>query len=237
MENSATSILDTIKTNPVYTGKILSTKKTFKYRPYTVGEEQSLLLAKESNDANTIIESTKNVISSCTFGEVDPEKLASFDIEYMLLQLRSKSVGEEIELTIKCNHCKKTNDATINIDDITLPDIGKDANIISLNDDLHLVMDWPGFDVLEGLKEDADIFNMVASLIRQIVADEKVIETSELSTDHVVKFIKRMNSKTFKKITDYIKDIPSLQYDLNLKCMHCSEDNKYSFRGIKNFFA
>lgn len=236
MENQG--ILSTIKTYTTYTSKILSTGKGFKFRPYTAGEEQGLLLAKESEDVNTIVASVKEVIRSCTFGEVDPDKLSSFDIEWVLLQLRAKAVGEEIEISIPCNHCDKTNDATVNINSIEEPEIIKNYNVVDLGNDLYVVMRPPGFDVLNKLNDpDINIFSLVAGLITQVIAGDKTIDTDQLNPEEVTAFVKSMNSKSIKKLTDFIKDIPSIEHKLNIKCMHCLKDNAYTFKGINNFFV
>jgi hypothetical protein len=233
-------ILDTINTNPVFTSIVPSTGKKFKFRGYSAGEEQALLVSKESGDTETIMNNTKEVISKCTFGEVDPDKITSFDIEYILLQLRAKAVGELIELNLTCKNteCKKNNEATINIHDIKAPAVEKDANIIKLNDAVTLVMKYAGFEVLEALtKPGVDVFKIIASLITQVVKGDDVIETSELDPEEVIRFVKGMNSKVIKKISNFIYTTPAVVHTLKVKCMHCGNDNEYTFKGIRNFFS
>lgn len=231
-------ILDTINTNPVYTSHIPSTGKKFKYRGYTTGEEQALLVAKESDDADIILENIKKTISACTFDEVDPNLIATFDIEYLLLLLRSKSVGEMIDLSLKCENCDKTNDVSINIEDIKKPEILKDFNVVKLNDEVSVIMKYPGFDILEKMSSpDSDVFSIVASLVTQVVKGDLVIETSELDPNEVVRFIKGMNSKTTNKLTKFVYDTPTIKHVCNIKCIHCEHQNEYLFKGIKNFFV
>ena len=231
-------VLDGLNTMAVFTDTIPSNGKKFKYRGYSAGEEQALLVAKESRDLGIIIHNTKECISACTFGEVDPDKLTSFDIEYILLVLRSKSVGDDIELTMICNECSKKNDAVINIQDINKPVVIKDAHIIKLSDKLTLVMRYPGFEILESIQDpDADSFKLIASLIDQVVNGDDVIETSSLNPEEVERFVKGMSSKLIKHITDFIQNSPALTYELKLKCAHCGHDNVYHFKGIRNFFA
>lgn len=230
-------VLDTINTNPVFTAKIPSTKKQFKFRGYTSGEEQALLVAKESNNVDIMIENTKKTIQECTFGEVDPELLSAFDVEWILLMLRAKSVGEEIELTLKCTKCEKTNDAIINIDDIKMPTVQKNGNVVELNDKVSVIMKYPGFDVLQIFtKEEADMFEILGSLVSQVVNGDDVIEVNELSPEEVTRFIRGMNSKTIKKLTKFLYTSPAVSHTHKMKCVHCKEAIEYEFKGIRNFF-
>lgn len=231
-------VLDTINTNPTFMDTIPSTGKKIKYRGYTAGEEQTMLVAKESKDFTTILTNIKDVIKACSFDEVDPEELASFDIEYLLLALRAKSVGEEIELTLKCEKCEGQNDAALNIDEVKKVDVPKDGNIIKLNDTVMLIMKWPGFGILEEMsKKDTDIFKIIASLIKQVVHGENVIEASELDPAEVVKFCRKLNSKNIKKISDWVRTTPTINHEHSVKCAHCGHENKYKFMGMNNFFV
>jgi len=240
IENKTTKkgVLDGLLTMPIYSDTLPSNNKKFKYRGYSAGEEQALLVTKASNDVNLIIEGTKECIKSCTFGELDVETLSSFDIEYLLIILRARSVGEEIEITMKCKECEKPNPAVINIFDIKKPVVIKNSHIIELSDKVSLIMKYPGFDILESLelKGDNDIFGMIASLIKQIVNGDNIIEVSELNPEEVVFFVKSMASKSIQKITDFINAVPSIQHEFDLKCTHCGADNHYKFKGIRNFF-
>lgn len=230
-------VLDTINTNPVYSSKIPSTKKAFKFRGYTAGEEQALLVAKESKDVGMMIDNTKKTISECTFGKVDPDKISAFDVEWILLQLRAKSVGEEIELTLKCTECEKTNETLININDIKAPEVPKNGNVVLLNDNITVIMKYPGFKILETFtQEDADMFEILGSLISQVVNGDDIIEASELSPDELTRFIKGMNSKTVKKLTQFLYAAPAVTYTHKIKCLHCKEELTYEFKGIRNFF-
>lgn len=234
----AKGILDTIDTNPTYVGVIPSTGKKFKYRGYSAGEEQALLVAKESKEIQTILANVKSMISKCTFGEVDPDNIAAFDIEYILLMMRAKSVGEVIDLTLLCNECGKENDTVLNVTDINPPKIIKDANIVALNENVTVMMKYPGFDVLESMtQENVDVFAIIAGLIKQVVQGDNVIETNELDPKEVIRFIKGMQSKVIKKMTAFIYDSPSVQHEIKLKCLHCENENTYDFKGIHNFFV
>lgn len=231
------SVLDGICPNPVFTMTIPSTGKKMKYRGFTAGEEQSLLFAKESGDMGVIFTNIKEVIGKCFFDELDPETLASFDIEYILITLRAQSVGDMIDINLPCAQCKKKLDFVIHINDIEAPTVPKGANIIKITEELTIICRWPGFDAIEQLSVDkVDIFPVLADIITQIVHGENVIEASELNPAEVTKFVRGLNSKFVKKLSDFIYSIPTITHTSDVKCIHCGNDNKYEFKGIQHFF-
>jgi len=234
--------LSGLLTAVTYTTVLPSTGKKIKYRAYTVSEEQVLLVAKETKDPEIILTNTKTIISQCTFDGVDPDTLASFDIEWLLLQLRGVSVDNIIEIGVPCKNeaceSKKTIDMVINIDDIEAPKIKKRENVIELNDNLHVVMRYPGFGVLESITgSDTGIIKILAGLIESIVKGEDVYNASEYSMDDLVDFVGSMNSKTLKKMTDFITECPSIKHSETVKCQVCELESKYDFTGIHNFFS
>lgn len=236
------SVLDTLNTAPVYSLTIPSTKKKVKFRPFTVGEEQALLMVKESKDISMIIDNIKELIKKCTFDSVDPDELAYFDIEYFFLKLRAKSIGEEIELLLKCKtkECKGEIPYVYNIEEVKIPNIAKDANIVTLNESVTLTMRYPGFETLDALMhnpKDANIFKIVADLIEVITSGDNVYTASEFSDEERERFIKNMNSKTLKKIVTFIETSPKISYSVELSCPVCKETHTYTFEGIRNFFV
>lgn len=234
------SILETINTAPIYETTIPSTGKKANYRPYTVAEEQKLLMVKESKDLKLMINNAKLLISDCFLGNVDPEKLAAFDIEYLFLVLRSKSVSEEIEITLRClnEDCKGSTDMVINIDDIKPPKVIKDGNIVKLNEKVSLIMHYPGFDTLEKFTDsEASTFTIVAELIDSIVNNEEVYNASDFQIEELEAFISNMNTKTLNKIIEFVQNAPKIEHKVKAKCLKCGKENTYTFRGLKNFFV
>lgn len=237
-EKEVTSVLDTIMTAAVWQDVIPSTKKTFKYRGYTVGEEQALLVAKESKDTKVMIDNSKEIIKKCTFDTVDPDKLSSFDIEWILLKLRSVSVGEEADVVVKCEHCGKNVDLNIKLNEVKMPEVKNGANVVNLNDKVKLVLKYPGFEILEEIADSKnDIFGIVASLIQTIMDGDEVYESVDFTPEQMRKFIRNMNSKSLTKITDFITSNPRLEYSTEVMCLSCSKKSKIELRGIRNFFS
>lgn len=237
---SNNTFLESLITSPVYELVVPSTKKKIKFRAYTVAEEQTLLLAKESQDLEHIVTNTKEIIKKCTYNTVDVNRLASFDIEYIFMKLRSVSVGETVEGTIKCKNpdCKANIDILLNLNDVKAPEPVKDANVIVLNEDVTVIMKYPGFDTLTLLGSDKlDIIALLAGLIESIVNKEDIHSASEFSSKDLQAFLNNMNSKTINKMMGFIEKIPMIEHTLAVKCHKCGQDNTYSLKGLKSFFS
>ena len=131
---------------PKYELTIPSTGQKIEYRPFLVKEEKVLLLANETKDEREQIRAMKQVIENCTFGKVDIDSLASFDIEYLFLKLRSKSVGETIEVGIKCSYCAESCPTTVNINDVEVKFDPKFTNRIKLSETVGVLMRYPNYE-------------------------------------------------------------------------------------------
>jgi len=243
------SVLDGLNTAPTYIFKIPSTGKEVKFRPFLVKEEKELMIAKGSDDPKNYIEAVKKLISSCTFGKVDPDSLASFDIESFFILLRAKSVGEDVEVTFRCKNIIADNEAPCNykievvipLNDVTVKeeDIPKDMNI-KLNDTVSIEMKFPSFDTLALLtlaKADEDVVKVVASMINSIFTPEVVHQTSELTPEEVADFVETLTAKQFQKLMDFIKGLPTIKHTVKMQCPVCKSKQAHTFKGIYDFFS
>ena len=138
--------------NARYEVVIPSTGQTVTYRPYLVKEEKVLMMAMESNDSKMIMNATSDVIKACVFEDLNLDKLAMFDIETLFIALRSKSVGESIDLAVKCEECDGRNDVQISFDDIKAPEISEDNNIIMVTDSVGITLRYPSFKDISSIK-------------------------------------------------------------------------------------
>src|SRR5210317_1931752 len=137
-----------------YTTIIPSTGKEIDYRPYLVKEEKILMLAMESQDQQQIVKAIKDVLSNCIYDDVNVDKLAMFDLEYLFLMLRSKSVGENVELKAKCEHCEEQNEVSLNISNIKPPQNAENSNVIELTKNIGITIRYPTIKDIEKFKED-----------------------------------------------------------------------------------
>ena len=139
--------------SPKYETTVPSTGKKVQYRPYLVKEEKILMIAMESEDQALIVRAMKNVIKACTFDKLDPDKLCTFDIEYLFLKLRAKAVGEVSKVGLKCEKCDKATDVSINLDSIQIDAKSRGvANRILLTDKVGVNLRWPKMSDVETIE-------------------------------------------------------------------------------------
>lgn len=225
---------------PSYDVKLPSTGETLKMRPYLVKEEKVLMIALESSDPGQIAEAVRNVISSC-YSLDNVESLTTFDIEYLFLQLRGKSVGEDMELQLKCEHCEALNPVVINVGDIKITNVSDD-NIVMVTDDVGLKMTWPSVKTfgaidIEKLNSVEGLMDLIVECVDSIFDNDEVYSRSDMSKEELVDFIDNLNSAQFKKVQGFFQDIPAVEHNVELKCVSCGKDNNIELRGLQSFFS
>ena len=226
-----------------YSMVIPSTGQTVKYRPYLVKEEKILMMAMESDDNKVIARATMDVIKSCIEDELDVESLPMFDIEAIFLALRSKSVGESMELKIKCSDesCNKVSDISINFDEVEIPKISNKETNIMLTDDVGVVMKYPSMKDVEkmGNADDNDAkeaMNMIIACIDSIFDDDAVYPASEESSESLTKFVDSLSNVQFLKLSEFFRDMPAIKHTINYKC-ECGKEQEQVLRGLSSFFT
>ena len=222
---------------------IPSMNKEIKYRPFLMKEEKTLLTAMESKDNKVIFNSLLDTIRSCVKDDIKMNSLTSFDVEYMFLQIRSKSVGETAKVGVSCTKCQHLNEIEIKLDDIKI-DIPYIDKIINLDDNIKLEVDWPSFNDLikSDIIEEGDIttdkiFGMMEHCFRAVITDDERINLKEVSKKELTDFIDSMDSKQFSKIKDFIQEIPKLKHDYELTCEGCNKQIKNTLEGLTNFLS
>ena len=231
---------------PIYELVLPSSEKKIKYRPFLVREEKVLVLAMESEDTKQITEAIKTVIKNCieTKG-VEVEKLPTFDIEYLFLNIRGKSVGEEIEVTITCPDDEETTvPVTLNIDDIKVQKTkGHDKNI-KIDDSIMIEMKYPSleqfiknnFDLTETSNMD-EAFNLIGSCVDKIYTEEEVWATEDVTKDELNEFLEQMNSSQFKKIENFFETMPKLSHVIKVTNPKTKVKSEVVLEGLTSFFA
>lgn len=235
-----------IVATPTYELKLPSSGKKIKYRSFLVKEEKILLLAMETKDPVQIQNTTKTIIKDCTFGSVDVETCPPFDLEYIILQLRIKSVGEKITTNFKCSKCQEQTAIDIDLTSVNVVKVPNHSKTIKLTDNLGVVMKYPTIEDTAGM-EDADekdtkknterSINLIASCIEAIFDKDKVHNTKDFSREEVIEFIENLSQDMFKKIARFFEEIPSLKHEVVFTCAKCNHENKYTLRGMQDFFT
>ena len=229
---------------PTYELEVPSTDEKIKYRPFLVKEEKILLMAMESKDNTQIIQAVKDIVSSCTFEKVDVSSLPMFDMEYIFLNIRAKSVGEISKLKILCPDDKKTY-ASVDLDLTKVEvQVGDDhTNKIELTDDMGLIMTYPTIDsFLDSGIETITANNMldiIGSCVLQIYENkgEKVYQGKDQTKKELTEFIEQMNSGQFRKVQSFFDTMPKLTHTVKVKNPKTKKTSEVKLTGLNDFFG
>ena len=229
--------LPTLNT-PKYQTIVPSTGKEIEYRPFLVKEEKILLIAQESKSNKEILRAMKDIISACTFGAVNADDCTMYDIEYLFLQLRAKSVGEIANVQIRCSKCNEYVPVEINLEDVQVVFPKKKIETkIQLTDSVGLTLKPVTFKVAQTIKTDNDITGAIASVIDTIYDENNVYTLADATAKEIDEFINSLNRKQLEKIQEFIENQPQLQHMVEFECNKCGHKNKHVLKGIQSFFA
>ena len=237
--------LPTIST-PTYELVLPSSNRKIKYRPFLVKEEKILILAMESQDTKQIARAVKDVISHCILSKgIKVEKLATFDIEYLFLNIRGKSVGEDIEVMVTCPDDNKTQvPMSINVDTIKVHMDEEHTKDIVLDDVYTLRMKYPSlnefiktnFDNVDDMKVD-DTFDLIASCIDQVYSEEESWASEECTMKELTTFVESLNSGQFKKVERFFETMPKLSHTVKVTNPNTEVESEIKIEGLQNFFG
>jgi hypothetical protein len=212
---------------------------TTKFRPFVVKEEKILLMGLQSKSINQINDAMRNIILACTNNVVDTRKLCAADAEYAFLQIRSKSVGEEVKPQVVCTTCSKETVIKIKLDEITIKPTTKpvvDSNI-KITDTLAIVMRYPSIHDIDYNKTEVEIaFDLAKRCIESVIIDEQVYQVKDINPQELTDFVDNMMPEQFAKIMDFIQSVPELSYEFQYQCPQCSETVKVQLKSVSDFF-
>jgi hypothetical protein len=223
---------------PEFKTTIPSTGQNITYRPFLVKEEKILLMAMEGNDQKEIEHAIKKILTNCILDEVDVNSLAMFDMEYLFLQLRGKSVGEIIDLSVSHldSECKHRTDIKVNIDEIQIQNLDQEKKIM-LTDDVGVMMKHPTMQEamsINGENTEA-VFEILSKSVDYVFDMENVY--NEFTKEEIVEWINGLNQSQFQKILAFFEKMPKLSYDVSWECKECGEKDTITLEGIQSFFT
>jgi hypothetical protein len=234
-----------MNTMPTFNLTIPSTGKSVRYRPFVVKEEKALLIAQQSEDTKVMVDTLRGVIKSCLLDTVDVDKLATFDLEYMFLQIRGKSVGETVDLLFSCDedhgeqNDKARSKVSINLSEIEVAKDPTHTNKIQLFGDVGVVMKYPTMDMASELQEADEIenvFDIVANSIECIFQGENVYYAKETSREEMMQFLNNLTTEQFLKVQKFFETMPKLSYKVEYTCPVCGKHHRKLLEGLANFF-
>ena len=226
---------------PTYQLVLPSTEKKIKFRPFLVKEQKLLLMAQNSNDKNEMIEAIAQIIENCTFGKVKGSEAYMFDLEYIFLQIRRKSVGDKIDLNVLCEDDGETRvPVEVNLKDVEVQVGDNHTNEIQLNKDVKIIMGYPTLETADRLKEDIEkdesLFTGIKHSIFQIIDGDTIYNKVDMEDKELDEFVESMSQKNLNDILDFFKTMPKLAHTIKFTNPKTKKKNKVTVEGIENFF-
>jgi hypothetical protein len=232
---------------PTYDLTLPSTGKKIKYRPFLVREEKILIMAMESEEMSEITNAIIQILGDCILSkDVKIESLATFDIEYLFLNVRAKSVGETVDVNITCPDDGETQvEMTIPVDSIRIQKTRGHKNIIKLDDDLSMKLRYPSlkqfvennFETNDGNSDVGQSLSMISSCIEMIYNQEESWEASDYSKEELDEFIEQLNTKQFKEIESFFTTMPKLSHTVKVKNPNTKVESEVVLEGLAAFFS
>ena len=231
---------------PTYELTLPSNNKKIKYRPFLVREEKILIMALESEDTSQITSAVVDILNDCIITKgIDVTKLATFDIEYLFLNVRSKSVGETVEVNIVCPDDNKTSvQMEINIDSIKVQKTRGHKSIVKLDDQYSMKLKYPSLDEFIDSNfessEESDVnksLNMITSCIEMIYDEEESWSASDSTKQELEEFIEQLNSKQFKSIEKFFETMPRLSHKVKVTNPTTEVESEVVLEGLASFFT
>ena len=231
-------------TTPTYELEIPSTDQKIRYRPFLVKEEKILMMAMESKSSADITQAVKDIVSECTFNKVKIDDMPMFDVEYIFLNVRSKSVGEVSKLKLLCPDDGKTYaDVEVNLSEVKVQ-VGDDhTNKIELGNGMGMIMKYPTIDSFKesGIKDinPNNMLEVISTCILQIYEEEgkKVYDTKDQTKKEVTDWIEQLNSKQFKDVQNFFETMPKLKHEITIKNPKTKKESKIMLNGLNDFFG
>jgi len=236
--------LPILNSSPKYEMTIPSIGESVRFRPFLIKEEKSMLIAAESGDNRTILNSLLDTLKACVDAEINETKLTTFDIEYMFLQLRAKSVGETTKVGIKCEACDHTNALDVNLSEIEINKPDESNNIIKLTDDISVELGYPSFsDLLNsgidstGMTSAENLFKMINYCFKTVMTKDEKFNLKDHSLEEITNFIDSLDTAQFAEIRKFIDNIPRIKQDFEIVCTECGHVTKNRLEGMANFLS
>ena len=229
---------------PTYELEVPSTDEKIKYRPFLVKEEKILMIAMESKDNAQIVNAVKDIVTSCTFDELNIATMPMFDVEYIFLNIRAKSVGEISKLKILCPDDKKTYaNAEVDLTEVEVHVDDKHTNKIELTDSMGMIMTYPTIDSFTetGIQtiNAENMIEVISSCVLQIYEDngEKVFHAKDQTKKELAEFIESMNTSQFRKMQLFFDTMPKLKHTIKVKNPKTKKSNDVTLTGLNDFFG
>jgi len=236
---------------PTFEVSLISTGQTIRYRPFLVKEQKLFLMASESEDPKETINVIKQVLRNCIIDDIDVDSLPTFDLEWLFIQLRARSVEEVVHLNYKCNNnvkdeegkdakCNGVVEIDVNLLEIQPSKDPNHTNKIQLSDKLGLVLKYPTFEMVEKFEsaEGEDVItNVLVDCIDYIYDNEQMYYAKDTTKEELTDFVDNLQQKDLEKIKVFFDTVPKIKKDVTFECPRCKYKEDIAIQGIQNFFV
>jgi hypothetical protein len=236
---------------PVYEIKLISTGKTVHIRPFLVKEQKLFLMASESQDPKETIHVIRQVLKNCVIDELDIDNLPTFDLEWLFLNLRARSVEEVVNLKYKCNNmikdetgvekkCSGIVDFKLNLLEVKPSHTEGHTNKFMITEKLGICLKYPTFELIEKYEEKDEnevMLEILVDCIDYVYDKENIYYTKDSTRDEVREFVDNLQQKDLVKIKNFFETVPEIKKDLDFKCPKCEYKEKITIKGLQNFFV
>ena len=219
-----------------------STGEKIKYRPFLVKEQKVLMMASESGDEKQIRDSLAGIISSCTFEKVDPFTVPMFDVEFLFLRIRGKSVGEKIELNLLCPDDGETRvKTTLNLEDVGVSQKLGHTSEISITDKIKIIMRYPTLNDMVGMSGEKEagfdeVLSMMKRCIHEVHDEETVHSKVDMSESDLTEFIESLTTEQFQGLADFFDTMPKVAHSIDVTKTKTKKKGEVVIEGIQSFF-
>lgn len=236
---------------PVYEVKLISNGKTVQFRPFLVKEQKLFLMNTENDDVEATVKVIRQILKNCVLSDIDIDALPVFDLEFLFMHLRARSVSETVNLKYKCNNdiktesgeekkCGAINEIAFNVLEIQPTLTEGHVKKFKLNDKIGIVMKYPTFETMQkamGKTENDVIMDLIYDSIDQVYDEENVYHMKENTKEEIVEFIDNLQQKDLVNIKTFFETMPKMKKDIHYKCKKCGYEENITLEGVQSFFA
>ena len=227
--------------NATYELTLPSTGEQVKYRPFLVKEQKALMIAQESEDDKQIENTLAQILNDCVLEDIDPYKMPVFDVEYLFLRIRGKSVGEKVTVRLLCPDDEKTRvDVDINLEEVDVQMSNDHTNVIRLTKDISLVMRYPRFEDMSGFDNESQtnsLFDMIKRCVHEIHDGDTIHHRVDMSEKDLETFIESMSTQNLEEVSVFFDTMPKLIHIVKAKNPKTKKKVEIPIEGLENFFG
>jgi hypothetical protein len=230
--------------HPTYEVYLKSLNKKVKFRPFLVKEEKIMLMAKESNDLDSIINAIKQIIQNCCLEEIDVDSLPTFDVEMFFIHLRMRSVGEKLTLNYTCDkiipetgqECNLVNDYELDLEKINYTEYDQHKTEVKLTDKIGVKMGYPKFSKVSNLVADKSPLQLIADNIKFIYDEDQVYDNTQYTKEELISFLENLSTEHMSKLLDFFITSPKVVIKDTAVCKKCNQKHQIYSEELYNFF-